>query len=123
MSELSLTDVSYCINANVIVQKVSLSVVPGDWLCIAGCNGSGKSTVLKLMAGLVVPKHFKNISLACFVPRHIIPRTWNFMIFRKLAFLPMASRPRGFCFQPSSSSFSCSIERIWMSWMAAWFSP
>ena len=55
MSELSLTDVSYCINANAIVEKVSLSVVPGDWLCIAGCNGSGKSTVLKLMAGLVVP--------------------------------------------------------------------
>ena len=38
-------------------------------------------------------------------------------------FLPLASRPRGFCFQPSSSSFSCSIERIWMSWMAAWFNP
>tara|TARA_B100000674_G_scaffold441063_1_gene404402 strand:- start:1500 stop:2258 length:759 start_codon:yes stop_codon:yes gene_type:complete len=55
MSELSLTDVSYCINTNVIVEKVSLSVVPGDWLCIAGSNGSGKSSVLKLMAGLVVP--------------------------------------------------------------------
>ena len=55
MPDLSLTDVSYHINSSAILEKVSLSVAPGDWLCIAGRNGSGKSTLLRLMAGLIVP--------------------------------------------------------------------
>ena len=55
MQNLSLFDVSYCINSNAILEKISLSVAPGDWLCIAGCNGSGKSTLLRLMAGLIRP--------------------------------------------------------------------
>ena len=55
MTYLTLVDVSYRINACLIVENVSLSISPGDWLCIAGRNGSGKSTLLKLMAGLIVP--------------------------------------------------------------------
>lgn len=55
MPDLTLIDVSFRINACLIVENISLSVSRGDWLCIAGCNGSGKSTLLKLMAGLIVP--------------------------------------------------------------------
>jgi iron complex transport system ATP-binding protein len=55
MPDLSLANVSYFVNSSPIVQNISLSVVSGDWLCIAGCNGSGKSTVLRLMAGLLMP--------------------------------------------------------------------
>ena len=38
------------------VQSVSLNVSQGEFLCILGHNGSGKSTFIKLLNGLFLPK-------------------------------------------------------------------
>lgn len=38
-----------------VIRNLDLSVEQGDYLCIAGENGSGKSTVLKGIAGLLAP--------------------------------------------------------------------
>ncbi|HSI66217.1 MAG TPA: energy-coupling factor ABC transporter ATP-binding protein [Planococcus sp. (in: firmicutes)] len=38
------------------VLNLDLSVAPGEWLAIVGHNGSGKSTIAKLMNGLLFPQ-------------------------------------------------------------------
>ena len=38
-----------------IVSDISLSMQPGELLVLIGTNGSGKSTILKTLAGLLQP--------------------------------------------------------------------
>ena len=38
-----------------VLRQVSLTLAPGELLCIIGANGSGKSTLLKTAAGLLAP--------------------------------------------------------------------
>ena len=40
-----------------IVSDISLGMQPGELLVLIGTNGSGKSTILKTMAGLLQPVH------------------------------------------------------------------
>ncbi|MEV0319815.1 ribosomal protection-like ABC-F family protein [Streptomyces sp. NPDC050659] len=51
MSQLVLREVSYGYPDRPVLERVSLSVRPGDKVCVIGENGSGKSTLLRLMAG------------------------------------------------------------------------
>ena len=37
------------------VNKVNLDIKKGEFLCILGHNGSGKSTIAKMMNGLLLP--------------------------------------------------------------------
>ena len=37
------------------LDRVSLSVAPGEFVCLIGASGCGKSTLLNLVAGLDVP--------------------------------------------------------------------
>ena len=37
------------------LNDVSLSVAPGEWLCVLGANGSGKSTLASVLCGLLAP--------------------------------------------------------------------
>ena len=41
--------------ANVAVQETSLSIEPGEFVCILGPSGCGKSTLLNSVAGYVTP--------------------------------------------------------------------
>ncbi|MCQ2595778.1 MAG: metal ABC transporter ATP-binding protein [Treponemataceae bacterium] len=45
----------------VACRNVSFSVNKGDYLCIVGANGSGKSTIVKTILGLIEPKNGKII--------------------------------------------------------------
>lgn len=62
MSEiLSLNNVSFSYtpdepSARNAVENVSFSVQEGEWIAIVGHNGSGKSTIAKLMNGLLFPQ-------------------------------------------------------------------
>lgn len=49
------TDATYAVRGKVLVDGVSLDVVPGQMLVLAGANGAGKSTLLKLLAGELEP--------------------------------------------------------------------
>lgn len=37
------------------LDDVSLSVAPGEWVCVLGANGSGKSTLASVICGLLAP--------------------------------------------------------------------
>jgi phospholipid/cholesterol/gamma-HCH transport system ATP-binding protein len=48
--------VDFAYGDNPVLRDVSFEVVPGETLVILGVSGSGKSTILKLIAGLVRPQ-------------------------------------------------------------------
>jgi zinc transport system ATP-binding protein len=52
---IELKNVSFSYGEDMIVQHVNLQVHKGDYLGIIGPNGGGKSTLLKLMLGLLTP--------------------------------------------------------------------
>jgi ABC-type cobalamin/Fe3+-siderophores transport system ATPase subunit len=52
---LSLQTVSFDYGSRSVIEAISFDVRPGEFLAIVGPNGCGKSTALKLMAGLLAP--------------------------------------------------------------------
>ncbi|WP_374991271.1 ribosomal protection-like ABC-F family protein [Streptomyces sp. LHD-70] len=55
VSQLVLRDVSFGYPERPVLERVSLSVRPGEHVGVIGENGSGKSTLLRLLAGRAVP--------------------------------------------------------------------
>lgn len=53
---LAVSDISVFFGPVQVLDGVNLAVWPGERVCILGSNGSGKSTTLKAIAGLVKPK-------------------------------------------------------------------
>src|SRR3990172_3139585 len=43
--------------ANVVLEKVDLSLSPGESMALLGPNGSGKTTLLKILATLIRPSN------------------------------------------------------------------
>jgi len=58
------------------VRGISLQVGVGEIVCLLGANGSGKSTILKAISGLLVPKAghivFHDSDIAGFAPEKIV---------------------------------------------------
>jgi ABC-type multidrug transport system ATPase subunit len=48
-------DISRCVGDRQVLQKLSLSVEPGELVAIAGGSGAGKTTLLEILAGLQPP--------------------------------------------------------------------
>jgi ATP-binding cassette subfamily F protein uup len=55
MALISLRDVSIQYGGPAVLDAVSFSIEPGDRACVTGRNGEGKSTLLKLIAGMIRP--------------------------------------------------------------------
>jgi NitT/TauT family transport system ATP-binding protein len=53
--EISLENVSMAFGDHVVVEDVSLGVKEHELLCIVGTSGGGKTTLLRAMAGLILP--------------------------------------------------------------------
>ncbi len=53
---VEVNDVSFSYGDNVVLDRVNLFVEKGDFVGIVGPNGSAKTTLLKLMLGLLDPK-------------------------------------------------------------------
>lgn len=48
-------DVSFAYNGNTVIDRISFAIQPGDYVGIVGPNGGGKTTLLKLLIGLLAP--------------------------------------------------------------------
>ena len=48
-------NVSYCIGGHQILDNLNLAVIPGETVVLLGRSGSGKTTALKMVNGLVFP--------------------------------------------------------------------
>jgi energy-coupling factor transporter ATP-binding protein EcfA2 len=57
LMEVKNVDFRYDRHDKKILNRLFLSVEKGEWLSIVGANGTGKSTLLKIMAGLVKPQY------------------------------------------------------------------
>ena len=56
LNAVEIKNVSYKINNNQILEDINLSIEMNDFLAIIGPNGGGKSTLLKMMLGLIKPR-------------------------------------------------------------------
>lgn len=54
-SALSLMETSFLRGGRPVVDGVTLTLKPGEWMALVGPNGAGKSTVLNLASGLLTP--------------------------------------------------------------------
>ena len=54
-SFVELEDVDFAYGAVPVLERINLTVEPGDFLGIIGPNGSGKTTLLRIMLGLLPP--------------------------------------------------------------------
>jgi zinc transport system ATP-binding protein len=52
-----VNDMSFAYNGHEVLKNVNLTVNDGEFLALIGPNGGGKTTLLKLMLGLLEPKH------------------------------------------------------------------
>ncbi len=52
---ISLEDTTLGYENNIVVRNLTFSLKKGDYLCIVGENGTGKSTLIKTLLGLVKP--------------------------------------------------------------------
>ena len=54
-AHLDAIDISHRVGGRQILQKLSLSVEPGELVAVAGGSGAGKTTLLEILAGLRLP--------------------------------------------------------------------
>src|SRR3989344_666892 len=52
---IEVYDVSYTYDGNPVLENISFSVKNGEYLGIIGPNGGGKTTLLKILLGLLTP--------------------------------------------------------------------
>jgi zinc transport system ATP-binding protein len=52
---VEITDVSFAYNGLTILRQVNLAIQQGDFIAMIGPNGGGKTTLIKLMLGLLKP--------------------------------------------------------------------
>lgn len=55
MSLVNLDNVSIAFGLNQLLEKSCLTIEPGERICVIGRNGEGKSTLLKIIQGLLKP--------------------------------------------------------------------
>ena len=87
---IEIDGVSFAYNEDLILENVSLNIHKGDYLGVIGPNGGGKTTLIKVMLGLLKPSQgvvkmfgedihtFKDWSRVGYVPQKVINFDVNF---------------------------------------------
>ncbi len=87
---IEIEGVSFAYKEDLILDKASLNIHKGDYLGVIGPNGGGKTTLIKIMLGLLVPakgvvkmfgediRSFKDWSKVGYVPQKVINFDVNF---------------------------------------------
>ena len=70
---ISMTDLSFSYNGEPVLEDVNLRITPQDFVTILGPNGGGKTTLLKLMLGLLHPTS-GTVRIFGRPPREVRPR-------------------------------------------------
>ena len=52
---IEIRDVSFAFNGKSVLQNINLTVDPGEFMAVIGPNGGGKTTLIKLVLGLLKP--------------------------------------------------------------------
>lgn len=52
---IDVSGVTFAYNGEAVLRDVNFQIASGDFACIVGPNGGGKTTLLKLMLGLLIP--------------------------------------------------------------------
>ena len=87
---IEVTNLRYTVNGATVLEDITFQVNSGEYLGIIGPNGGGKTTLLKLMLGLIKPNHgtikimghnihtLKNRSLIGYVPQRAAQVEFSF---------------------------------------------
>jgi zinc transport system ATP-binding protein len=65
-----LDDVWFCYDGPPVLEAVNLHIHRGDFACVVGPNGGGKTTLLKLILGLLSPTH-GSVRVFGVAPHHV----------------------------------------------------
>lgn len=52
---VNIQDLSLAFGEQVLFEHLDLTLLPNEWVSLLGCSGVGKSTLLRLIAGLEIP--------------------------------------------------------------------
>ena len=80
---IEVRDVSFAYNGETVLENINLDVHQGDYLGIVGPNGGGKTTLVKLILGLLKPKTGSiklNVPFVGYVPQNATSFDNNFPI-------------------------------------------
>jgi ABC-type Fe3+/spermidine/putrescine transport system ATPase subunit len=55
MAHLEIVELTKRYGAATLVDRLSLSVEPGEFICLLGFSGCGKTTTLRMVAGFIEP--------------------------------------------------------------------
>ena len=70
---VEIEDLWFSYNGNPVLEKVNLTIHSGDFLAVIGPNGGGKTTLVKLILGILVPD-LGNIRIFGQTPREVTSR-------------------------------------------------
>ncbi len=62
---IEINDLTYAYNGTTVLQQINLTVEQGDFMAMTGPNGGGKTTLIKLMLGLLKPDQGSLRILGC----------------------------------------------------------
>lgn len=78
MSALEVASLAFAYDGALAVRDVSLTVQPGEIVALLGANGAGKSTTVRMIAGVLNPQkgaiHFAGEALRGVASHHVVRR-------------------------------------------------